>query len=273
MQQDYFAYLFQAINDVLNQNASQFEGMGMNLFRALAVILIAWFGIQSALHSASGGGAFSWAKLTSLLMQVVTVYVLLAFYTAPIPGLGVSFTHLVLDQVQSMTATLNVTSVQSIMETLDGVITNVPYPSPWEIMDITRFFVLLLAITAAQAVTLFVTMFGYVATAVIMLVGPVFIPFKLVPEMDWMFWGWLRSFIQFAFYQFIASAYVFVFGRFLEQVLGAKKTPLSGTDLAYLFVPLLLVLVTFILGIFKIPALTFSIFSGRSGDYIFPWWR
>ena len=247
--------------------------MGLTLFRAFVLILLSLFGIQSALNSASGGEGFNWAKFMSLLQELLLVYVMLAFYTVPIPALGISFTHLVLDQVQSMTATLNLTSVQGIVEILHGVETNLPYPSPWEIMDIARFLLLILAVIAAQAATLFVIMFGYVATAVIMLLGPLFIPFKVVPEMEWMFWGWLRSFIQFAFYQLIAAAYVFIFGGFLQQILGAQNTPLSGSDVAYLFVPLLLTLVTFVLGIIKVPALTFSIFSGRSGDYIFPWWK
>ena len=272
MPQSYFSFLFQAINDVLTQNASQFESTGMTMFRGLAVILVVWFGIQAGLVSASGGGGFQWAKFASLLQQLLVVYTMLTFYSLPIPGFGVSFTHLILDQVQSMTATLNLASVQSIMDTLNTFEGSIPYPSPWDALEIIRFLFLIIAVIAAQAVTLFVTMFGYVATAVIVLVGPVFIPFKLMPEMDWMFWGWLRSFIQFAFYQLIASAYVFIFGEFLQQILGAKNTPLSGTDVAYLFVPLLLVLITFILGVIKIPALTFSIFSGRAGDYIFPWW-
>jgi len=271
--QDYFSYLFGAINDLLNQNASIFESMGLRIFLALGATLISWFGIQSALSSAGGGGGFNWPKFSSLLQELLLCYVMLSFYTAPIPGFGISFTHLILDQVQSMTATLNLTSVQNIINTLNDVETSIPFPSPWEILEIVRFMILLVAIVAAQAATLFVIMFGYVATAVIMLLGPVFIPFKVVPQMEWMFWGWFRSFIQFAFYQLIAAAYIFVFGEFLQKILGGQNSPLSGTDLAYLFVPLLLTLVTFVLGIIKIPALTFAIFSGRAGDYVFLRWK
>ena len=43
---------------------------------------------------------------------------------------------------------------------------------------------------------------------------PVFIPFFPVPQTDWMFWGWLKSLLQHAFYQVIAQAFVFVFGTF-----------------------------------------------------------
>lgn len=272
--QDYFSYIFGAINGLLNQDADLFQAMGMNLFRGLALVLVSWFGVQSALLSASGGGGFNWAKFAALLLELLICYTMLSCYTAPIPGIGVSFIHMILDQVQSMVATLDQTSMQGLMESLNGLESNLPAPSPLAILEIIRFLVLVICIAAAQAVTLSVVMYGYVATAVIILLGPLFIPFKIVPQMEWMFWGWFRAFIQYAFYQLVASAYVFVFGQFLMRLLGSLAAgPLSSSDVNVLFIPLLLTLVTFTLGTMKVPALTHAIFSGRSGDYVTLSWR
>lgn len=268
MQQSYNSYVFQAITDLLNQHGSFFVSMGMRIFLGLAVTMLVWFGLQSALASAGGGGGFHWPRFSELVQELLLCYVMLSFYTTPIPGFGISFTHLILDQVQSMTATLNLSSVQDIMDTLNMLEGNLPSPSAWEIYLIIYFWALQVVIVIAQAVTLFVVMYGYVATAVIILMGPVLIPFKIFPGMEWMFWGWLRSFIQFAFYQVVAAAYVYIFSQFLTSVLGPKNVPMSSSDLAYLFVPILLTLITFILGLIMIPSLTFSIFSGRAGDYI-----
>lgn len=270
---DYFSFVFEGINKILAQHANFFESMGMDLFRSFALILVSWFGVNAALSSAEGGPGFKWSRFAALVQELGLVYTMLAFYTVPIPGLGISFTHLILDQATAMVTQLDQARVQEIIQTLDVLETNLPYPSPYEILAILRFFVLLICILAAQAVTLYVVMFGYVATAVLILLGPVFIPFKIVPKMDWLFWGWFRAFIQFAFYQVVASAYVFIFGDFLMQFLGAKTVPFSTEELAYLFVPMVLTLVTFTLGTIKVPALTFSLFSGRSGDYIFLRWR
>jgi len=219
------------------------------------------------------------ALVTNNYLRIALVLVLLALVGVVFVSIATavwakSQKRLVLriDEVQSTTATLNLTSVQNIVSTVNDVETTIPFPSSWEILEIVRFMILMIAIVAAQA-TFYAIMFGYVATAMIMLVGPVFIPFKILPQMEWMFWCWLRTFIQFAFYQLIAAAYLYVFGEFLQRILGAKNAPLSGTDLAYLFVPLLLTLVTFVLGIIKIPVLTFSIFSGRAGDSVFLRWK
>jgi hypothetical protein len=272
--QDYYSFVFEAINRLLDQDAGLFESMGMNLFRAFAVIMISWFGLQSALSSASGGTGFNWARFAAFLQELLLVYVMLAFYTVPIPGLGVSFTHLILDQVQNMVGTLDQTTVQGLLESLNNLESNLPPPSPIAILEIVRFFVLVVCIAAAQAVTLYVIMYGYVATAVIMLLGPVFIPFKILPQMDWLFWGWMRAFLQYAFYQMVASAYVFVFGQFLMRLLGAQAGgAMSSSDVALLFVPVILTLVTFVLGTLKVPALTNAIFSGRAGDYVTILWR
>ena len=270
---DYFSFIFDGIQKMLNTHSNFFEAMGMDLFRSFAVILMTWTGINEAIASASGGPGFNWGRVASTVRLLIFVYVMVAFYSLPIPGLGISFTHLILDQVTSMVAQLNQARVQELIETLNVVETNLPYPGPLEILAIIRFFVLQGCIVAAQAVTLYVVMYGYAATAVLILLGPVFIPFYLVPSLDWLFWGWIRAFIQYAFYQVVASAYVYVFGEFLMQFFRAKDAPMTTEQLAYLFVPMVLTLVTFILGTVKVPALTFSLFSGRSGDYVFLRWR
>ena len=53
-----------------------------------------------------------------------------------------------------------------------------------------------LAVTAARVVLLAVIAFGLAATGVAVLVGPVFIPFFLVPQLDWLFWGWVKSLLH-----------------------------------------------------------------------------
>lgn len=57
------------------------------------------------------------------------------------------------------------------------------------------------------------------ASAVCVLVGPIFIPFFIMPKMDWLFWGWLKAFIGFSFYQVIASAFIFIFAKVLLGLL------------------------------------------------------
>ena len=108
--------------------------------------------------------------------------------------------------------------------------------------------------------------YGFIATAVCVLVGPVFVPFFIVPKMEWLFWGWFRCFIQYAFYQVIASAVVYIIGNLM---LGALRLPPSGTlSTAQVIAWFPVLFITFLASIYallKVPALTNHIFSGTAG--------
>ena len=54
---DPFASITGAILDLLMRDGDLFLSLGTNLFRGVAIILIAWFGIRAALASAEGGAA------------------------------------------------------------------------------------------------------------------------------------------------------------------------------------------------------------------------
>ena len=71
-----------------------------------------------------------------------------------------------------------------------------------------------------EAVAFAVIAYGYVAAAVCVLLGPIFIPFFIVPKIDLLFWGWLKAFIGFSFYQVVAAAFIFVFSKVLLAMLG-----------------------------------------------------
>jgi len=111
--------------------------------------------------------------------------------------------------------------------------------------------------------------YGLVATAVCVLIGPIFVPFLIVPKLDWLFWGWFKAFIGFAFYQVVAAAFLFIFAKVLLGLF-AVIGPLSISN-AYVILPALVVtLVVCVYGLLKIPDLTAAILSGRTGIWVNP---
>jgi type IV secretory pathway VirB6-like protein len=120
-----------------------------------------------------------------------------------------------------------------------------------------------------EAVAFAVIAYGYVASAVCVLIGPVFIPWFIVPKMDWLFWGWLKAFIGFSFYQVIAAAFIFVFSKVLTSMFQVIGTISISNALAVL-PALLITLFVCIYGLVKIPELTSSILSGRTGTWVNP---
>ncbi len=263
--------LFSFLSQLMTQHASLFETMGGNMFRAFAVILISWYGVKTALSAAGGGPmtGFHFESFASLLMTIAFGFAMITYYSQPIPGFGISFYHLIVDQGLALSNQLNHSLVQEVWDRLNGIYFGMEMPAlsiVLNVMEVIRYTVVILALVAAEAAIFAVIAFGYVATAIAVLLGPIFIPFFIVPQMEWLFWGWLKAFIQYAFYPVVANAYLFVFGNLLIHFVDSHPAPYDGATLLILFFPLVLLLLAFTYGILKIPSLVNSLFTGRSGE-------
>jgi len=267
--------LFAFLSQLMTEHASLFVSMGTQMFRGFAVILISWYGIKSALSAASGSPmtVFHFDKFAGLLITIAFGYAMITYYSQPIPGLGISFYHLMVDQGLDLSNQLNHSLVQEVWDRLNNLYFGLEMPAVsmlLNVMEVIRYTVVVVALLAAEAAIFAVIAFGYVATAIAVLLGPIFIPFFIVPQMEWLFWGWLKAFVQYAFYPVVANAYLFVFGNLLIHFVDSHPPPYDGATLLLLFFPLVLLLIAFTYGILKIPSLVNSLFSGRSGESAVP---
>jgi hypothetical protein len=267
---DPFASITAAILDLLTRDGDLFLTLGTNLFRGLAVILVAWFGIRAALTSTEGGPTLPMSQFATLLLTIAIGFTMMTYYRTPIPGMGRSFTQLLTDQPIFLARQLEVTQVQGLSDRLNQLYLAMEQPSVFNVSAFVGYVLVALAVTAARVVMLAVIAFGLVATGVAVLVGPVFIPFFLVPQLDWLFWGWLKSLLQYAFYQVIAQAFVFVFGRFLINFLDAFPPPYTLDRLLVGGFHLIVLLIAFTYGLLKVPSLTTSLFAGQAGESTLP---
>jgi len=266
VQNDYLEYIFQAINALLTQNLGFFDSIGQNLFRSFATILVAWYGIKSALSAASGKHPFQFDHFASLLVTISFGFAMVNYYSAPIPGVGTSFHNLVTDEAQFLSGQINQAELQTVVTQVADFESRMDSPTWGDILGTFIYVIVTILLAAAQAAAIVVIAYGFIATAVCVLVGPVFIPFFIVPKMEWLFWGWLRCFIQYAFYQVIASAVVYIIGKL---ILGTLKLPpagaLSTVQLIAWFPVLFITFMASIYALLKIPSLTNHIFSGTAG--------
>jgi hypothetical protein len=266
VQTDYLQYIFQAINTLLTQNLGFFDSMGQNLFRSFATILIAWYGIKSALSAASGKNPFQFDNFASLLLTISFGFAMVNYYSTPIPGVGTSFHNLITDEAQFLSGQINQAQLQTVVTQVADFESRMDSPTWGDILGTFIYVIVTILLAAAQAAAIVVIAYGFIATAVCVLVGPVFVPFFIVPKMEWLFWGWLRCFIQYAFYQVIASAVVYIIGNL---ILGALRLPPAGTlstvQLIAWFPVLFITFMASIYALLKIPALTNHIFSGTAG--------
>jgi hypothetical protein len=266
MQTDFLQFIYQAINNMLTQNLGFFDAMGQNLFRMFATILVAWFGIKMALSAASGNHVLHFEKLASLILTISFGFGMVNYYNRPLPGIGTSFHNLITDESQFLAAKITQNQLQTVIDGVSDFEARLDSPMWGDFLGTLAYVLIIILLAAAQAVTIVVVAFGFIATAVCVLVGPIFIPFFIVPEMEWLFWGWFKAFVQYAFYQVIAAAVVYIIANLL---IGVLRLPPAGTlstvQLMAWFPVLLITFLASIYALLKVPVLTNHIFSGASG--------
>ncbi len=257
--------------DTLTSTASpSIDALGLHICIALATIMLVWFGVQEALSSAQGGPGFNMAKFLSFFMLITFAYVLVRFYDSSIPGIGYSLRGFINGGAQYLVSVIGNDSVTTIQNTLSQAQSNggpgvmKALMNPYYAIVYVIIQVLIATLTAVVSA---IVAYGAVASAVIGLLGPVFIPFLVFDKLEFLFWGWLRAFIGFCFYKVLAAAVLSILGHLLAQYysqLIAFSDP--GNMVKELPLLILLVLVNVYI-LFKIPALTMSIFSGSTGGH------
>lgn len=258
----------QAITSLLQTQEPAFIAIGTRMFLSFATIVIVWHGIRMMLSSRPAGDQmFGFAKL---VLMIAFGYAMITYYESPIPGLGISFSNLITDHTGYLASLLSARSVQNAQTSLNSLWNALEQPSVWSLLANLLYWLMLIVIALAQFALMFVVSFGLIASAVCALLGPLFVPFFIVPTMEWMFWGWLKSFIQYSFVPVVANAYIFIFEHFLSGYLQTLPPGIRLEDQLLYGVHAVMVLLTFTVGVLLVPSLTASIFSGRSGESVLP---
>ena len=266
MQLNLLPTIQQAIANLLTVYEPEFLRFGYSLFLSFATILIVWQGVKMMFsHDNLGDSMFDFAKL---LMLISFGYAFIAFYEAPIPGIGVSFSNLITDQTGYFQSVLEARAFDNIYRHFDELSEHFLQPDAWSILANLIYWAMLLLIALAKGLSLAVIAFGLVASAVCGLLGPIFVPFFIVPKLEWLFWGWLKSFIQYSFVPVVAIAFLMIFEQFVFRYVTTLPPTITSAEYGVYGLQAVAVVVTFCIGIALVPSLTSSIFSGQGGQSI-----
>jgi type IV secretory pathway VirB6-like protein len=256
----------QAISNLLTVYEPEFLRFGYSLFLSFATILIVWQGIKMMFsHDSLGESMFDFAKL---LMLISFGYAFITFYEAPLPGIGVSFSNLITDQTGYFQSVLEARAFDNIYRHFDELSDHFMQPDAWSILANLIYWAMLLLIALAKGLSLAVIAFGLIASAVCGLLGPIFVPFFIVPKLEWLFWGWLKSFIQYSFVPVVAIAFLMIFEQFVFRYVTTLPPTITSAEYGVYGLQAVAVVVTFCIGIALVPSLTSSIFSGQGGQSI-----
>jgi hypothetical protein len=257
--------------DTLTSSVSPtIDAMGLRICIALATMMLVWFGVQEALASAHGGPGFNMGRFLSFFMLITFAYTLVRFYDSSIPVVGQSLRGFINGGAQYLVSVIGNDSITSIQNTLSQAQSNSGPGVMKALMNpyyAIVYFVIQALIATLSAVVSAIVAYGAIASAVVGLLGPIFIPFLVFDKLEFLFWGWLKAFLGFCFYKVLAAAVLSILAHLLAQYY-TELVNFSDPGNMVQELPLLILLVLVnVYVLFKIPAMTMSLFSGSVGGH------
>ena len=274
-------------DDLANAIAPQMLAAGMDLWRGLALIVIVWTGTQMALS----GGGLNMASVVKMIVSLSIPLGMLQFYTQPLPGL----TYTVPDVITGMGNWLHGVIVAGSGEEMltelhnmfrgmyDNLMLTPAMPGMmnplrmWAslmsaifsgMFGLVLWIVMLLVMLVVYCVGLAQIVWAQLAISIALLLGPVFIPFLVLPPLSFLFWGWFKTLITYSLYAAIAAAVFRVSSQVGVEVLrglaapGPYLTPGGAGTLLQNFLMVLLFGVAALLGSLQVGQFASMLLSG-----------
>ena len=263
-----FQYISQGCQSLAAATAPSVSAMGIHIVIALATMMLVWFGVQEALASSQGGPGFSTGKFLNLFMLLTFAYAMVNYYDSSIPGLGFSIKGFIDGGTANLVNIIGADGSTTILKEVHAASSKTGPSILSSLMSpyyAIVYFAVQFLLGIMAAVVSAILAYGAIASTIIGLLGPIFIPFLVFDKLDWLFWGWLKSYLGFSFYKVVAAAAMNVLSQVLTNYYIQLGQSFSDPSLLVETLPLLILLVLVnVYILFKIPAMTQSLFSGHT---------
>ena len=224
--------------------APQIDAAGMDLWRGLSLIVIVWTGTQMAL---SGGGV----NMASVVRMVMTLSIplgMLQFYAVPLPGVGLSVPDIITGMGSWLHGVIVADAGENMFTALRGLFsgmydnlmltpTGPGMLNPlrmWAalmsaifsgLLGLVMWLLMVIVIALVYAIGLAQIVWAQLAITLAILLGPIFIPFLVFPQLSFLFWGWFKTLLTYSLYAAIAAAVFRMSTQVGVEVLNALVVP------------------------------------------------
>ena len=241
-----FDFISQGCQSLAATAAPSITAMGVHIVLSLATIILVWFGVQEALASAQGGAGFSMGRFLNLFMLLTFAYVMVNYYDSSIPGLGFSIKGFIDGGTANLVTVIGADGATTMLsqihtassKTGPSMLTSMMSPYYSLVYFVVQFLLGVLAAVVSAIVA-----YGAIASTIVGLLGPIFIPFLVFDKLDWLFWGWLKAYLGFSFYKVVAAATMNVLCHVLTNYYIQLGQSVSDPSTIVHALPLLILLV------------------------------
>ena len=217
------------VNQLAASVAPAVAGAGMQLWQGLALIVVVWTGAQMAL----AGHGINMAAVIRMVIGLSIPLGMLRFYTAPLPGAGRSAVDLITGMGDWLQGMIVADAGSAMLEQLGlagtawrellgggglfggmasfgwNVVTDLPgvLDTAFDLaVTLTLMMLLAMGLVVVFALGQAQVMWAQLALSIALVLGPVFIPWMVVPQLSFLFWGWLRTVLVYSLYGAVAAA-------------------------------------------------------------------
>ena len=239
---DFQSFIQTALDGLTASAGGEVMTLGTGMFTGLALIVIVIAGVKIAFS----GNIQPW-EVVRLVIGIWIPWVMMQFYTATIPGMsqtfpgmiaeGGNFLHEMLlgDIISSMQTELGdmVRTIAANMQTqaaqgnVIGILTGGVHAFITAVAGSIILALLILMLIVLFAVTYAQVIWAQIALAILIILGPIFIPFLVFEPLAFLFWGWFKGMLTYSLYAVIAGCVLRVF----SAVGIAYITTLGGANL------------------------------------------
>ena len=279
--QDFKPFLDQVLADITRNVAPEVHRAGVSLWRGMGAVMVVWSGVKTALSGTVSPG--EWVRL---VMALAIPGTLLTFYYQTIPGTAWTFPQAVVAQGNWMMGLMMTDIVRAAQQTLSQTFEqmlatftdqfrNLNFAgllwsaSGYYLKFVSGVFLscsLIILLLVLFAITYAQVIWAQVAVAIVILIGPLMIPWLLFEPMAFLFWGWFRALLVYSLYGVVAAVILRVFvGVSLAFVNTLMSAGFNVADLQQLNLWLLLLLPLLVAGIlaaFKVGEIASLLISG-----------
>ena len=223
---DFKSFLDIALEGLTTAAGGEVFATGNGLLGGLALIVVVLTGLKIAF----GGNIQPW-ELMRVVIGLWVPWVMLQFYTTTIPGMAFTFPGMIAaggnwlhalligDTVYSMQTELGnlIRSFAAHLEAqaqegnLVGLITGGIHAAITAVAGSVMFLFVVLMLVLLAAVTYAQVIWAQIALAMLIILGPIFIPFLVFDPLSFLFWGWFRAMVIYSLYAVMAGAVLRVF--------------------------------------------------------------
>ena len=224
--QDFKGFLDIVLDTMVGAAAPDVLALGNQLWGGLAAVVVAWSGLRIAYS----GAVEPWA-LVRVVLGIAIPRTLLHYYSVPIPGVGLTFPATVAAGgiwLQSLfvsdVVTVGYTEMTALVRafadrlgaawsggSLVTAVTEGVSVFFSSLVTLAMGVPLVLGLVALFCLTYAQVIWAQVAIAIVILLGPVFIPWLLFEPLSFLFWGWFRTLMVYTLYGVVAGAVLRVF--------------------------------------------------------------